>query len=276
MSNSLTGTYGQTIKTVQSEPEKALPSILNKPVLVPIKIDAYLNYDQRQVVSTDPRQRAYLAPINTPNYDSLKLDGDLVQHDIFEHSRDPPFMSHADRGRTQASKQGIYLHWGLPKLYRKGVVASSTAQDGLKDLLKRSGYPSGDLDNLHVDAGMPIFRSVPERWLVSRVVGPSQAKINDVEYREDFIHEDNRMLQAMEDDGLKDSAHYALRLRLRDGEHTTNLNTAVAACKVRINMPDGISTDYGDSKTEHYDLFVVESVRHTRHSLPSMPTCDEV
>ena len=76
-------------------------------ILVPMKIDAFLNYDPRLRGFLDPQTRAYLAPITTPNFDGLQMHNGLVQHDIFEHLRDPPYMSDHDRYRVLPQRQGM-------------------------------------------------------------------------------------------------------------------------------------------------------------------------
>ena len=78
-----------------------------KAIWVPMRMDAYLNIDGRQTVKTDPRSRAYLAPINTPDYNGLQSNDGLIQHDIFEHHRDAPYMGCADPERQLARRQGV-------------------------------------------------------------------------------------------------------------------------------------------------------------------------
>ena len=72
-----------------------------------MKLDAYLNYDPRRTVNIDPRSRAYLAPITTPNLNGINPENNLVQHDIFDHHRDAPYMGSADPDRQLATRQGM-------------------------------------------------------------------------------------------------------------------------------------------------------------------------
>ena len=76
-------------------------------IWVPMKLDAYLNFDPRRTPGTDPRNRAYLAPINTPNFDGLQSQSGLLQHDIFEQHRNAPYLGYADPNRQTAKRQGM-------------------------------------------------------------------------------------------------------------------------------------------------------------------------
>ncbi|KAG8527297.1 uncharacterized protein KY384_008041 [Bacidia gigantensis] len=261
MSYQLSPVYGQTITSVDQETQKTLDGTLDRSILVPMKLDAFLNYDQRQTVAQDPRLRAYLAPITTPNYDALKMDADLVQHDIFDQLRDTPFMARADRYRTQPSNQGIYLHWSIPKLYRSGLVASSSAHDALQDQLKRAGYPSGDTQAKHVEAGTAIFRPIPSRWLILRTIGPGKSKMDPVDSAAAQLAEDELRLNILKSQGKESSTQYTQLQALRDGPHTTDFNNAKRACVVAIVKPDGSAAALGANLTEVWDLFVVESDR---------------
>ena len=72
-----------------------------------MKLDAYLNYDSRRANTPDPRDRAYLAPINTPDYQSLGLEDGPLQHDIFEHHSEAPYMGSVDLTRQSSQRQGM-------------------------------------------------------------------------------------------------------------------------------------------------------------------------
>ncbi|MCJ1404015.1 hypothetical protein MMC11_007239 [Xylographa trunciseda] len=146
-------------------------------VWVPMKLDAYLNYDPRRTVGTDPRSRAYLAPINTPNLDGLQLDSNLLQHDIFEQHRNAPYMGCADPCRQSARRLGIYLHWSLPRMYRVGVTGSSGPDSvtATSDARKYGGYPAAAQVYSGRAIGTPVFRPTPERWIVMRIIRPAVA-----------------------------------------------------------------------------------------------------
>ena len=136
--------------------------------LVPMRLDVYLNYAPRLKVATDPRQRAYLAPIQQPNFKPLSHSDSLLQHDIFEHTHNRPYMSTADPYRKDDSRTGIYIHWNLPDMYRHGFLASKSSKKTAQGKLSKSGYPNGDAQSKYVQSGAPIFRPVPNRWLLLR------------------------------------------------------------------------------------------------------------
>ena len=134
-------------------------------ILVPMTVDAYLNYAPRLTDKSNPQDRAYVAPITVPNLDGLQLDNGLVQHDIFDAHRDAPYMSNADRYRVQESRQGIYIHWSLPKVYRTGISGSTSAQQNVKDQKSAAGYPDSQ-----GGADVTTFRPVPTRWVICRTI----------------------------------------------------------------------------------------------------------
>lgn len=60
-------------------------------------------------------------------------------------------------------------------MYRKGVVGSISSDSGTatKGALTSGGFPIGFLTLAgSPETGTPIFRSVPDRWLVMRTVRP--------------------------------------------------------------------------------------------------------
>jgi hypothetical protein len=57
------------------------------------------------------------------------------------------------------SRTGVYLHWSLPRGYRSGTSAAANTTD------KQSNGQSTDISN-----PAPVFRKVPNRWLVVRVL----------------------------------------------------------------------------------------------------------
>lgn len=139
-------------------------------VYVPIIVDAYLNYDPSIQPSQSP-DRAYLAPLTTPNFESLQLDSGLIQHDIFDDLRDAPYLSNRERTRALTSRQGIYVHWSLPKPYRSGIHASSSGEKAASTAARAAGHVDAA-----VDSGSTAFHQAPTRWVVVRRLqssGPS-------------------------------------------------------------------------------------------------------
>ena len=139
-------------------------------VYVPIVVDAYLNHDPSIQPSQSP-DRAYLAPLTTPNFESLQLDNGLIEHDIFEDLRNAPYLASRARTRALKSRQGIYIHWSLPKPYRSGIHASSTGGEAASTAAHAAGHVDAS-----VDSGSTAFHQAPTRWLIVRRLqssGPS-------------------------------------------------------------------------------------------------------
>lgn len=139
-------------------------------------IDAYLNIDPSLISPIDPNDRAYLAPITTPNLPGLRLDNTLIQHDIFEDIRGAPYETCADRYRKTRSRQGVYIHWSLPRPYRVGITASESALNDLPLKLRQGGYPSYEVSQSLIDR-VPLFRTIPARWIIIRTIKPLNGRI---------------------------------------------------------------------------------------------------
>lgn len=135
-------------------------------VLVPVQLNAFINHARPK---SDPgygdasSPRAYLSPVPRPNYNALKLESQLVGHDIFDHTRPRPSYSNGDPNRQVPQRSGIYLHWTLPRLYRTGLAASDNVDDFDK---KRTmgGYPQATEQKGSQDT--PIFREVPSTCVI--------------------------------------------------------------------------------------------------------------
>ncbi|KAK2007340.1 hypothetical protein LZ32DRAFT_593960 [Colletotrichum eremochloae] len=129
-------------------------------VLIPIKLDAFVfNAAVCNGGFGDDELRAKtakIAPISQPNYSFLRLNESYLQSDILYHvdlhnACPAEFNSRiTDLGARvrRENRQGVYLHWTLPRLYRSGAAATSDAKSDSK--------------------GLPVFPEVPTRWLVVR------------------------------------------------------------------------------------------------------------
>lgn len=172
-----------------------------KIILVPVRVDAfifnsqsYFPIQQANGQLSDPVQeaenRAILAPIMPPDYRNLRLESEFIRHDIFGSidirdvdlsgsylaprlwSSYPPVLT---RKLESTTREGMYLHWSLPKMYRQGMSTTPSAQAVHRKEVLRHGYQdaaaatavnSGD----GLPSSRPVFRSVPDRWIVVRVV----------------------------------------------------------------------------------------------------------
>ncbi|KAH8654011.1 hypothetical protein BGZ60DRAFT_496363 [Tricladium varicosporioides] len=156
------------------------------PVCIPINLDAFIL--NKPVVDTTGNN-VLIAPITQPDYVGLRLDNSVIQHDVLPpvdlHSSRPasvnPRISQAystrldpvvikdpkpDFGSSEnsiiQSRLGVYLHWSLPRGYRTGSSAADGAQ--------RADPNDPDQMQKSAAAPNPIFRLVPNRWLVVRVL----------------------------------------------------------------------------------------------------------
>ena len=103
---------------------------------------------------------AAIAPLSQPNYTFLRLDSALIEPDVVPyhdlHNASPagsnPRLTDLATGNPRVERQGVYLHWMLPKCYRSGSAE--------------------DTNNDTQDLRAPQFRAAPDRWLVVRRLHP--------------------------------------------------------------------------------------------------------
>lgn len=118
-------------------------------VLVPVKLDAFVF---NHAVCNGEFDKAKIAPITQPNYTFLRVDEFVAQHDVLPHvdlhlsSPSTTNLRLMDLGTGLIRRRtGVYLHWSLPRAYRRGITPEKdAAQDASK------------------------FPAVPTRWLVIR------------------------------------------------------------------------------------------------------------
>ncbi|KAK3689754.1 hypothetical protein B0T22DRAFT_403811 [Podospora appendiculata] len=184
-------------------------------VLVPLKLDAFVfnaavcdgirpkpkttpppapesgagNNDEPDVNKTTA---AKIAPIVQPNYTFLRLDDDYIQADILNHvdlhhSWPSTFNSRfTDLGEfsTRERRQGVYLHWTIPRMYRSAVAAAgkdTAASAAFAQARAARGYENTPVEDRSdgdkgkdkdgdkkIDPSAPAFPNVPTRWLVIR------------------------------------------------------------------------------------------------------------
>jgi hypothetical protein len=140
-------------------------------VLLPLKVDAFVLNKPVVDAEFDPNNKdksqvkAKIAPIVQPNYSFLSLSKDFIQNDILNpvdlHNSWPSQynsrFTDIDTGKERKHRQGVYVHWTIPRLYRSGVTET-----------KSSNPDSPDPPN--VDKSAPDFLCVPTRWLVVRTI----------------------------------------------------------------------------------------------------------
>lgn len=171
----------------------ATPEIL----AIPCKLDAFVfNATVCGGTSTHPnddnnKNLAKIAPLSQPNYTFLRFERTMVQNDILNftdlHKTGPapfnPRFTDLGTGLPHTQRQGVYLHWIVPRPYRTGSTISqdqkveSTAREqaGFKPKTRAPKGDVGDDDGppIPADTTAPDFNPAPPRWLVIRKVEKS-------------------------------------------------------------------------------------------------------
>ncbi|OCL06350.1 hypothetical protein AOQ84DRAFT_432639 [Glonium stellatum] len=130
----------------------------SKNLLLPIKLDAFV---LNPAVCNGQARESKIAPITQPNYTYLRVDQNAARTDVLPHvdlhlsspSNVNPRITNLSTRQTRLERQGVYLHWTIPRIYRSG---SSSANDKKKSV------------NGNEDPTAPVFPAVPNRWLVVR------------------------------------------------------------------------------------------------------------
>ncbi|KAK4166869.1 hypothetical protein QBC43DRAFT_256573 [Cladorrhinum sp. PSN259] len=121
--------------------------------LLPVKLDAFIL--NPSVCNGGPLE-SKITPITQPNYTYLRIDQRAARTDVLSHadlhlsspSTRNPRITNLSTRKPRPERQGVYLHWTIPKLYRSGVASAS--QDNPDDQTA------------------PSFPLVPNRWMVVR------------------------------------------------------------------------------------------------------------
>ncbi|KAF2403812.1 hypothetical protein EJ06DRAFT_579746 [Trichodelitschia bisporula] len=158
-------------------------------LLVPIKLDACVI--NPSVCGDFPNST--LAPLSQPNFTFLRTDSSLISPDVLPyhdlHNASPasvnPRLTNLATSLPIPERQGVYLHWMLPRTYRSGTA--SDANDSTHDLRA------------------PVFKNSPDRWLVIRRLHPGfkpedavrQGKVKEITA---WVIESNRLRNIQEFD----------------------------------------------------------------------------
>jgi hypothetical protein len=147
---------------------------------ISVKLDAFV---LNPSVCDGDVHEAKIAPITQPNYTFLRFDQFELQNDVLPHAdlhnATPPShnsrMTDLGTGKTRESRQGVYLHWMLPRPYRGGSAATkSGTKSNLKGSLKSEGTPTSPTIPDH---STPDYPPVPNRWLVIRKLDLTAATV---------------------------------------------------------------------------------------------------
>lgn len=166
---------------------------LNDTICLPMKLDAFVfNGPVCSGGAEKDEARAKIAPITQPNYTMLRIYDALIQSDILPHvdihnaykNEYNSRLTDLDTGKPYLHRQGVYLHWMLPRVYRAGVAATG---EGNIDH-GGEGLPESE------DSSAPQFRSIPSRWLVIRRLRESvpDYKTIDVDEYEAWVIESDK------------------------------------------------------------------------------------
>ena len=128
-------------------------------LLLPIKLDAFI---LNSAVCDGGKLDSKISPITQPNYTYLRIDENAARTDVLPHvdlhlsspSTKNPRITNLSTRQTLPGRQGVYLHWTIPKLYR----GASTSDDSSTAASGTTGAAS-DTNS---------FPLVPNRWMVVR------------------------------------------------------------------------------------------------------------
>ena len=150
-------------------------------ICIPMHLDAFA----LSPGCCDEKLKSKIAPYTQPNYTALRLDSHLLQHDVLDHTdfhlsqpatRNPRI---ADIGRSppdnlKHQRLGVHLQWSLPRLYRTATASG-----------RRSAIADGT-----DDPSQPVFRQIPNRWLVTRHLKNHQETFGPKEFQSWIIESD--------------------------------------------------------------------------------------
>ncbi|KAF7545328.1 hypothetical protein G7Z17_g9254 [Cylindrodendrum hubeiense] len=170
-------------------------------LLLPIKVECFVF---NAAVCSGADDEAKVAPLAQPDYALLQYEGGFLSHDVLRHvdlhaaSPSSTNMRFTDLGtnRPRLNRQGVYIHWTLPRPYRTAVAKTEdTAPPGLPPGTgvpdDDGGYGESEMGGSH-DPTMPSYHDVPPRWLVVRRIDrdsilPESAKALVTGSTEDYL-----------------------------------------------------------------------------------------
>ncbi|KXH28815.1 hypothetical protein CSIM01_03465 [Colletotrichum simmondsii] len=134
-------------------------------LFVPMKVDAFILNES--ICTSHESNQAKIAPITQPNYTFLRYDTKYLAADVLRHtdihaSGDPktnPRFTNLGTGDPIQGRQGVYIHWSMPRSYRSGRPASPQSA---------GGTPSSPSVPPTKEPAPTPFSPVPTRWIVIR------------------------------------------------------------------------------------------------------------
>ncbi|GME34033.1 hypothetical protein FN846DRAFT_301180 [Neofusicoccum parvum] len=156
-------------------------------IAVPLKLDAFVlnaavcGGSSDQPNDDENHDKAKIAPLSQPNYTYLRFERNMVQNDILNftdlHKTGPAKFNSRftdlGTGEPRPKRQGVYLHWTVPRPYRSGSTLSQDSEAG-KRSRKAKGFAARSTPQREGvergDTAAPDFRPAPARWLVIRKI----------------------------------------------------------------------------------------------------------
>ncbi|KAI5783943.1 hypothetical protein DFH27DRAFT_615801 [Peziza echinospora] len=149
------------------------PPRIPENLLIPVKLDAFIFNAE---ICNGKEKQAKIAPITQPNYTFLRLDASMAQSDIIDHTdihnATPPTRNsrlyNIGSRKIRENRLGVYLHWMLPRPYRSSTTATDSRPVGEQ---AHAAWEKG-LKAAPQQQTVPIFPTVPTRWLIIRKLDP--------------------------------------------------------------------------------------------------------
>jgi hypothetical protein len=152
---------------------------------VPVKLDAFV-FNEHVCDPIEP-DKSKIGPIIQPDYTFLRVKDSLALHDVLPHvdlhNSAPGTMNSrlTDLGsmKTRSKRLGVYLHWVIPRPFRRGVASTHSAPAAGTASLRALATPEGETlpkdgngSTLEEDHSAPVFLPIPNRWMVIRRLDP--------------------------------------------------------------------------------------------------------
>ncbi|KAH8746699.1 hypothetical protein F5882DRAFT_312244 [Hyaloscypha sp. PMI_1271] len=152
-------------------------------LFVPMKVDAFILNES--VCTGHESNQAKIAPITQPNYTFLRYDTKYLAADVLRHtdihaSGDPkanPRFTNLGTGEPIHGRQGVYIHWSMPRPYRSARPAPPPSAGGSPSSPSSPSSPTSPTGPSS-PSSPPVaptkepaptqFSPAPTRWIVIR------------------------------------------------------------------------------------------------------------
>ncbi|KAH8901387.1 hypothetical protein GQ53DRAFT_851002 [Thozetella sp. PMI_491] len=220
-------------------------------VCLPINLDAFV---LNEAVCDSGGSR--IAPITMPNYVSLRLQNNLIQHDILPHvdlhnsqpSLANPRISKTFSNPTQfttidRSRLGVYLHWTIPRAYRSAASQASSTDPGSAATTKSN----------------PKFPLVPNRWLIVRILRDWTPKTANPDRATAWVIESDRLRKIETLDSSVDIETDVTPFVAYSNDATNNADLLNNQAENYIGLRTTLAAWNGEQKVDRVPLTVMNS-----------------